>query len=145
MLDQRKKFWDPMIVDLRDKSGSQKKLKKILKAVNFFGVFITCLGIVYTTYCFCLSMPPIKSWLPRNHILQTIILSTEGIFFSYSCVSVFAFNTLFIGFCINMCVQYRLISYRLENAFESSENIQQIREELRLIIEHHVFVLEYIH
>lgn len=133
-----------MKVDPMDESGSQKKLEESLKALNMFGVFMIGLGIVYTAYCICLSMPPIRYWLPQDYsLLQTIIMVTEVVWFEYSCISVFAFNSLFIGFCVNMCVQYRLISYKLENMAAHSQNTEKMKQEIKELIEHHIFVLEY--
>lgn len=143
LLEQRKRFWSSISVDPRDESESQKKIKESLRAINVFGVFMVSLGITYISYCTCLSMPPIAYWLPQEYtVLETIIMISEEIWFAYSCISVFAFNTLFIGFCVNMCVQYRLISYRLENVHVVSKNNGELKREIKAIIEHHIFILK---
>lgn len=143
LLSQRKVFWDPLILDPKDNSASQKKIKESIKAINIFGVIMVSLAISYTSYSICLSMPPIAYWLPQNYIfMETIILVTEEIWFAYSCISVFAFNAIFIGFCANVCVQNRLISYTLENVAIHSNNPEAVKREMKLLIEHHIFVLE---
>lgn len=147
LVDQRKMFWDPEIFDPADESRSRRKIKETLRVLNIFGVFMICLGIVYTTYGICFSMLPIKYWLPQGyHFLDKIMMVTEAIWFAYSCISVLAFNALFIGFCINICVQYRLISYRLQNVATftqiSANGTKKLKNEMKVLVEHHIFVLK---
>lgn len=143
LIDERKKFWDPFVVDPGDESGSQKQLRKYLKGLNIFGVFMVCLGTAYISYCVCLLMPPIEYWLPDRYLfLSKIIMITEIMWFAYASISVFAFNALFVGFCVNMCIQYRLISYRLLNMAKFFNETNQMKREIKMIVDHHIFILE---
>lgn len=142
LLDQRKRFWDPAVFDPADESGSCRKIKETLRALNMFGFSMLCLGIAYTTYGIWLSMVPIKYWLPQGyHFLDQVMMVSEGVWFVYSCINVLGFNALFIGVCINTCVQYRLISYRLQNIAALSKT-EELRKEMKTLVEHHIFVLK---
>lgn len=143
LIERYKNFWDPELMDPTDESGSRRKIGKTLRALNIFGVVMISLGIAYTTFCICLSMLPIKYWMPQNYeYLENVMTVTEGVWFLYSCISVLAFNTLFIGFCSIICVQYRLISKRLQNIVGFGTESEELKAEFKAIVEHHIFILQ---
>lgn len=134
-----------MKTDPKDESGCRKTIREAIKALNVFGVVMICLAVAYTTYCFCLSMPPVNYWLPKNWgSLRSLMQVTDGIWFVYSCISVFAFNTLKNGFCVLLCAQFKLLSYRLKNviALQKGSEGEKLRKEIKNLVEYHVFLLE---
>lgn len=127
-------FWETENADIQ-------KTAQFVFIYIWLGCFL-CFGFAVKPFFNNGKQTPLMCWTPKENSSPYEIICVIQVYILFSVVSgVVGFDLFYMYINFNICVQFKLLSYELNNLVQNSE--RETMFQLKKCSQHHQFLLEY--
>lgn len=140
LLDKQRRFWNIKETHESQQNALFKMLRLSYIALKIFITFgLSCIIMfLVVPLTSAQEEPPFACWIPNKFYLNFVtIYVAQFLFLIYIYCLVTGFDGLFLSFCVNILIQFRILNTKIKMMrFDDKYSIKKI-------ISHHNFLIEY--
>ncbi|KAF2887528.1 hypothetical protein ILUMI_18645 [Ignelater luminosus] len=149
LLETTKLFWKPNMCNQRTETTLNSMYSKILQLQKFFLMTIAVTAVPLMLVLLLEKVPAIGIWTLKGHdTLYHFVIAEQIIYMPYVGVLVWAFECMYLGFCVEIIVQFKILSHHLEKLTTEGSTTKEKElnylEKINACIRHHQLMLWFI-
>lgn len=135
-------FWK---INSSDNPECKTLLQPVIWLLNVFGVLLFYIFMLFIPNCLYFHILLTKCWSTEGY-KYLLMAFLQLLWLFGTLVTAFGFNCFFVGLCIQLAIQFKLLALRIESmgtsAVNTEEELQAMNEDMRSLVKYHLFLLE---